>query len=226
MELWKKYQLPHSSRVKEGIEWSIHYAYNATDDTTPRVLLIGDSICNGYQNKVRLQLDGKVNVTFWASSKCVTDPTYLRELDMIMDDNRYTLISFNNGLHSLGTNRAEWETAYKNTVNYLHEKAPNAMLSITLCTPLQTESRNSTVVSLNEYIHRLAEECGYPLLDLYSPMDALDRNVYWSDVFHFIPDAIDIQAHVIAEHVLARIHPSNANAKHAATETGPSGKLI
>ena len=139
MELWQKYQLPKSSRTKEGIEWSMNYAYNAPDDSSPRVFLIGDSICYGYQDAVRKNLEGRVNVTYWASSKCVTDPMYLRHLDFFMDQNKYDLITFNNGLHSLHTDRAEWEAAYRNVVDYLHAKAPNAKISITLCTPLQEE---------------------------------------------------------------------------------------
>ena len=45
-------------RGHENIEWSIAYAYGLTDETKdlPRVLLVGDSICNGYQSDVRNRL--------------------------------------------------------------------------------------------------------------------------------------------------------------------------
>ncbi len=225
MELWQKYQMEKSSRVKEGIEWSIHYAYNAPDDASPRVFLIGDSICNGYQDTVRKNLEGKVNVSYWASSKCVTDPMYLRHLDFFMDQNKYDLITFNNGLHSLHTDRTEWESAYQNVIAYLREKAPAAKLSITLCTPLQKEPYNSISVSLNEYAKKIAAEYGCPLLDLYTPMDALDRSVYWTDLYHFKAEAIGIQAKVIAEHVLGRLEAKTDSVTHASTATGPSGKI-
>ena len=225
MELWQKYQMKESSRTKETIEWSSNYAYNAPDDTSPRVFLIGDSICYGYQDAVRRNLEGRVNVTFWASSKCVTDPMYLRHLDFFMDQNKYDFITFNNGLHSLHTDRAEWETAYRNVVDYLHAKAPDAKISITLCTPLQEEPYNSISVSLNEYAKKLAAEYGYPILDLYTPMDSLDRNVYWTDLYHFKAEAIGIQAKVIAEHVLDRLETKTDSVTHASTATGPSGKI-
>lgn len=225
MELWQKYQLLKSSRTKEGIEWSMHYAYNAPDNISPRVFLIGDSICNGYQNAVRINLEGRVNVTYWASSQCVTDPMYLRQLDFLMDQNRYDLITFNNGLHSLRTDRTEWETAYRNVVDYLHEKAPDAKISITLCTPLQEEPYNSIPVALNAFAKKLAAEYDYPILDLYTPMDLLDRNVYWSDLYHFKPDAVAIQAKTIAEHVLSRLETAKDSVAHASTATGPTGKI-
>ena len=69
-QIHRKYELPHTSRRREEIEWSIHYAFNAGDRTLPRVLLVGDSICNGYHAQVRERLLGIANVTFWASSKC------------------------------------------------------------------------------------------------------------------------------------------------------------
>ena len=45
---WQDYAPEYTTRVREDIEWSISYTFNANDRDTPRVLLIGDSICNGY----------------------------------------------------------------------------------------------------------------------------------------------------------------------------------
>ena len=57
---------PVSDNVRghENIEWSVAYAYGLTDATKdlPRVLLVGDSICNGYQSGVRELLKGN---NFW-----------------------------------------------------------------------------------------------------------------------------------------------------------------
>lgn len=50
----EKCPIAENVRGHENIEWSISYAYGLTDATRdlPRVLLIGDSICNGYQGGV------------------------------------------------------------------------------------------------------------------------------------------------------------------------------
>ena len=37
------YQPTSTSRVRENVEWSITYTYNARDTENPRVLLIGDN---------------------------------------------------------------------------------------------------------------------------------------------------------------------------------------
>ena len=47
------------------------------------------------------------------------------------------------------------------------------------------------------------------MLDLFTPMDALDRDRYWTDTFHFQPDAVDTQARLIASHCLSALFPEN-----------------
>ena len=80
---------PVSDNVRghENIEWSRAYAYGLADSTKnlPRVLLVGDSICNGYQDGVRELLKGKMNVSYWVSSYCVTSAAYLPMLSIYLD---------------------------------------------------------------------------------------------------------------------------------------------
>jgi len=190
---WQKFSPETTSRIREDIEWSIHYAYNATDTASPRVLLIGDSICNGYQSFVREKLEGKMNVSFWASSKCVTDPDYFRELEFYLDYMPYTHICFNNGLHSLTTDRAEWETAYKKAIAFIRCKCSSAKLFITLCTPLKDPALTAISAELNAFACRQ----GYPVIDLFTPMDVLEREKYWTDTYHFSNEARERQAEVI-----------------------------
>ena len=187
-----------TSRIREDIEWSIHYAYDMKNKELPRVLLIGDSICNGYQAFVREKLAGSMNVSFWASSKCVTDPDYFRELDFILDYTEYDVISFNNGLHSLTTDRAEWTRAYANAVKFIQTKCPDAKVFITLCTPLKDEKLTAVSNELNAVSRDIAAENGLGVIDMFSPMDALDREAYWTDTYHFTDEAKRIQAEIVA----------------------------
>lgn len=194
--------MPESTtRVREDIEWSIHYAYDMNNPALTRVLLIGDSICNGYQAFVREKLAGKMNVSFWASSKCVTDPDYFRELEFILDYTEYDVISFNNGLHSLTTDRAEWEHAYKKALDFIAYKRPDAKICVTLCTPLKDPALTAVSSALNAYSAGL----GLPVIDLFAPMDSLDREIYWTDTYHFASEAKQMQAAVISDHVCAAV---------------------
>ena len=224
---WQKYTPETTSRKRETIEWSIFYGYNATDLTTPRVLLIGDSICNGYQNAVRERLDGRVNVTFWASSKCVTDPDYFKELCYMLSAYPYAMVCFNNGLHSLGTDRPEWIAAYKAAVRCIRETLPGVPLALTLSTPLKDARLTALSSELNGYVKEIARAEGLPMIDLFSLMDVLDREEYWSDTHHFRAPAIGMQADEIAAFVLDTLglNDTAKTAVHAETATGPSGSI-
>ena len=199
---WKDFSPPHTSREREQTEWSITYAYRAPQTDLPRVLLIGDSICNAYQAKVRELLEDQVNVSFWASSKCVTDPDYFRELDFILDARPYQMITFNNGLHSLHTDREEWDAAYAAALSFMRAKLPQAKLALVLSTPLSDEALTGVSASLNETVLRLAAERKLPVIDLFAPMEALDRTETWTDGVHFQPAAVDIQAGLLASQIL------------------------
>lgn len=221
---YRDFQPEKTSRVREAIEWSVTYSFNATDTKTPRVLLIGDSICNGYQPKVREKLADRANVTFWASSKCVTDPDYFRELDFILDSGRFDFISFNNGLHSLVTDITEWDAAYSSAVRFILAKKPDAKLLLTLSTSLNDPAKTSRSKALNEIVKRVAAENRLEIIDLFTPTDSLDKDAEMADVYHFKAPAIDTQAAIIAETVDRVLGLSHGNNVQKSTETGASGR--
>ncbi|MBQ8509219.1 MAG: SGNH/GDSL hydrolase family protein [Clostridia bacterium] len=195
------FQPKTTSRVHEATEWSITYTYNAPDTTLPRVLLIGDSICNAYQARVRDKLDGKVNVSFWASSKCVTDREYFRELDFMLGAYQYDVVTFNNGLHSLGTNRAEWEAAYTAVLRFIRAKLPDAKLLLVSTTPLKDSRLTAVSAELADYAKKTAVSQGLGFINLFAAFMPLDRELYWSDTYHFKPSAVNMQAEIIAGRV-------------------------
>lgn len=225
--LYRRYQPEQTSRVREEIEWSITYTYNALDVDTPRLLLIGDSICNGYQSAVREKLGHIMNTSFWASSKCVTDRDYFRELDLILSGYRYDVISFNNGLHSLVTDLSEWTNAYRAAVAFIREKCPHARLFLTNSTPLTDPEKTARAMELNRIVEETAKAMQLPVIDLFSLMDPLDRDKFWSDVYHFRPEAIELQAELIAGTVgiLPEVTAARKKVVQHGTETGPSGAL-
>ena len=221
---YRDYMPKSTSRVRENIEWSTTYTYNSNDTAHPRVLLIGDSICNGYQAKVREKLADMANVTFWASSKCVTDPQYFRELDFLLDSYRYDIISFNNGLHSLTTDRAEWEAAYVSAVAFIRAKCPEAKLVLTLCTPLNNPEKDAISRALNACTLALSDAEALPVIDLYAAVAGLDKAEHMSDVFHWKDTGKELQAEAICAFVRGQLGQGGGNVQ-LATETGPDGAM-
>ena len=207
-EIAEKYPVAENVRGHENTEWSISYAYHLTDakKNLPRVLLVGDSICQGYQGKVAAKLDGKANVTYWASSYCVTSPGYLRLLAFYLDEAKYDVIHFNNGLHSCETPVADYEKAYRNALRLVKDRQPKAKIIWASSTPINTEnaSRANKVVQLNTAARRAAESAGSTAEnDLFSLANPLDRKAYWVDTHHYTDAGYEILASQVAEMVSA-----------------------
>ena len=186
---------------RENVEWQLSYSYHVTDANKrlPRVLLVGDSICNGYKDGVARLLEGKANVTYWVTSKSVTDVSYLKFLSLFLEEYDYKVIHFNNGLHSLNDNPQDYEKCLRAAVKMIKAKARGAKLVWANSTPLAKEDITKRVRLLNEIAMRVMREEGVPVNDLFSLMDPLDRKEFWRDTFHFKPKAVRQQAEKVAE---------------------------
>jgi hypothetical protein len=219
-------------KAREGTEWDTAYWYNANNDKLPRVLLLGDSICNQYSPLVNAQLAGVAYVSFWATSKCVTDRSYLKQLAYILEEYPYAVVHFNNGLHSLGTDPIQWEAGLKAALALIREKQPRAKIILATSTPLNDPIRTEKVKVLNEICGRVAKENGLPTDDLFALMDPLDRAAYWSDVYHFNDKGRRLQAEQVAGFIRAAMGGKSATEEEAssalrgaASQTGPDGPV-
>ncbi len=203
-------------RQREGTEWSITYAFDANQTKLPRVLLIGDSICNGYHSLVKEELAGSAYTSFWATSKCVTDRSYLKELTYLLEEYDYAVIHFNNGLHSLDTDRVTWEASLREVIRTLREKGKGAKLVWASSTPLKDPALTAKAKELNAIAARVMQENGIPTNDLFGLMDPQDRTL-WSDTYHYHEPGRRMQAKQVA----AKVRPLLPPAAPAASETKP-----
>ncbi|MCC7490819.1 MAG: carbohydrate binding domain-containing protein [Fimbriimonadaceae bacterium] len=215
--------LAAAPRQREGIEWVVSYHYNATDTRLPRVLLVGDSITNGYHSLVRDKLAGVANVSYLATSKCVTDVSYLRLLSYTLGECPYQVVHFNNGLHSLDTDRPTWIAALRDAFRVLREEGGGAKLIWATSTPLKDPALTAKAVELNGLAAPLVAELGLPTNDLFALMDPLDRAKYWSDTFHYGNEGKELQATQVVAAVkplLAGFQPPAAAAGEALKNAG------
>ncbi len=174
-------------RGHEDIEWSHATAYNFTSEkrNLPRVLLIGDSICNGYQNDVRQALDGKVNVSYWVSSYCLTMPAYLKLLGFYLDEAKYDVIHLNNGLHSLETDPLTWQKSFRETIEFIRKRQPKAKIIWCNATPLKKPELTARAKRLNELADEVLKDFSeVQVNDFFARLDPLDRETHWRDTFH------------------------------------------
>ena len=196
------YPVSENLRGHENTEWSTSYAYHLRDaqKALPRVLLVGDSICQGYQSGVCSALEGKMSVTYWASSYCVTSPCYLKFLSIYLDEAEYSVVHFNNGCHSLSTSVEDWEKGLRAAFRLIKLKQPKARIVWTTTTPNKDAANNARIVMLNEVAAKVVAEFGnITVNDLFSLMNPLDRTLYWSDNFHFKAEGVSMQIKQVAD---------------------------
>ena len=201
---------PVSEKVRghENTEWQIAYAYHLTDANKglPRVLLVGDSICNGYQGDVRSFLNGKVNVSYWVSSYCVTSPNYLKMLDLQLEEAKFDVIHFNNGLHSLQTPTEAYEKGMCAALELIRRKQPGAKIVWCSSTPLKDAEKTAKVKKLNAAAAKVVARLGgIATNDLFALLDPLDRNKNWTDTFHHNRETRRKEARKVADGVLSAV---------------------
>ena len=199
-------ECPVSDKLRghENVEWSKAYAFNLTDDKKdlPRVFLIGDSICNGYKDEVKRLLDGRMTVSYWISSYCVTSPGYLRLLSFYLDEVKYDVIHFNNGLHSLGTEDADYEKGLRAALALIRAKQPKAKIVWATSTPLKDAEKTEKAKRLNAVAAKVVSEFkDIAVDDLFAAMDPLDREKNWGDTYHFFEPVQKLQAKLVSEAV-------------------------
>lgn len=195
-------------RTRETTEWAILRWESATDTSLPRVLLVGDSICNGYTPHVRGLLKERAHVDMLATSKSVCDPAFLLELTLATDGYEHTVIHFNNGLHGGHLTEAQYEAGLRRMVAKLRELAPEATLvwgnstsAVTWPEKQLDPKRNGVVLRRNEIAARVMDELGVPIDDLYAVV--VDHCDWHRDPLHF--DAEGYAA--LAESVAASVEP-------------------
>ena len=179
------YRLKHSSRVRENMEWTTFFATNLADRKTPRAFFIGDSICRDYITPVAQALRGTANCTHWTTSRCVTDPLYLPELEIFLSLAPHSVLCFNNGLHSQFTNPGEYENAYRKAVQYLKAKCPDAKIILITSTPVRDDSFNAAVVRMNKTVEKIAQEEQLDVFDAYGFMNRAECSSKWRDGIHY-----------------------------------------
>ena len=201
----EKCPVSENVRGHENVEWQIAYAFHLTDEKSnlPRVLLVGDSICNGYQGEVRRLLDGKMNVSYWISSYCVTSPNYMKFLSLYLDEAKYDVVHFNNGLHSLQTPTEAYANGIRAALELVGSKQPKAKIVWCSSTPLKDAEKTAKAKELNEAAAKVVAEIGsIETNDLFALLDPLDRDTNWRDVFHHKKETCKMEARQVADAVL------------------------
>ena len=161
--------------AREPIEWIRLWLPNVNKKGLPQVLLLGDSITQAYFEDVAADLKGKAYVGYLTSSLSVGDPMLPRQIALVLENYRFDVIHFNNGLHGKGYSEEEYARYFPQFVRTLQANAHGAKLIWTSSTPVRTGKDmaefapfTKRVVARNRIADAYARKAGIPIDDLYA----------------------------------------------------------
>ncbi|MFP4192527.1 MAG: SGNH/GDSL hydrolase family protein [Candidatus Hydrogenedentota bacterium] len=202
---------------REDIEWCDIWIPSASDNDKPRVLLIGDSITNGYYDSVNNQLQDEAYCAKFTTSACVADPAFHKQLEVMFSEYEYAVIHFNNGLHGFGYTEEEYRAGYEKALNSICQHAPNAALILALSTPLQSTSEedhlNPRIEERNSMVRELADRHDAEINDLHSI--STGHPEHYTDPYHFKGEAIELQSEQVVDAIKRLLADEQENAPEA-----------
>ncbi|MEY4445674.1 MAG: hypothetical protein RL444_787 [Verrucomicrobiota bacterium] len=197
----------------DGKGWRLEKAV-IKDAKLPRVLLIGDSILNGYQGKASKLLAGKANVDLWVNP--YNQSTHVNKLlGEVLDNGPYDVVVFNMGLHGWQPGRIKpgtFEPLMKGYVEVLRTKLPKAKLLWASSTPVTVKGApseinqeiNPNIVEQNRMAAKVMAEMGVPVVDFYGLLIE-KRELARGDMFHWTGPAYDLIAQAAVDAILREL---------------------
>jgi hypothetical protein len=200
--------LPAQEPIRERIEWADIWVTDADKDDLPRVLLIGDSITRGYFGEVEKALAGKAYCARLTTSKCVSDPWFPDEVQLLLKQYRFAVIHFNNGLHGWGYTEEQYKDGLLRLMETFEKHARDAKLIWATTTSVResgnlskVSERTERVKARNRIAAAIMDERGIPTNDLYGLVEGHEE--YFSgDGVHFNGKGRQAQGAAVVESVL------------------------
>jgi lysophospholipase L1-like esterase len=203
-----KADAPASPDLRETIEWIDYWDPQANNKSDlPRVLLIGDSITRGYYDAVAKNLQGKAVVIRLANSQWISDPMLLAEIAVVLDNNKFDIIHFNNGMHGWQHSEDEYKAAFPAYLATIQKHAPNAKLIWATTTPItqpnkptQIDPRTERVKVRNSIAHDFITQAGIPEDDIFT---AILPHPEFHDMggIHYLPEGREFEGKEVAEQI-------------------------
>ena len=181
----------------DGKGWRLDRAV-ITDPQRPRVLLIGDSILNGYLPLVVTGLQGQAHVDAWVNPHCQS--TYLNSLLAdVLTNGPYAVVHFNIGLHGWPEGRIKPGTFKPLTQAYvevIRSRCPDAAILWASTTPVTVKGNpmaldpviNPVIIEHNAMAAEVMTAMKVPVNDFYG---VLAGHLDWArgDQFHWTAPA-------------------------------------
>ena len=189
--------------MKEQFEWVHSWCDEAPSSDLPRVLLVGDSITLGYQEKVRQKLKGVCYVDFISTSYAIDTKIYNTIVSSFFADSDYALIHFNHGLHGQHISKRTYKSRLKKLLEKAGDKCKIVLATSTIVYCEGNTRLDRTWVKRlkerNDSVNELASEFGYGVDDLYSVSVSMSTDKRALDGIHYTEEGYEDCACAVAE---------------------------
>ena len=193
---------------REQIEWSDIWVEAADQNQLPRALLIGDSITRSYFPFAKEALKGKYDCARLATSKCVCDPYFEAELDLLLKQYDFSVIHFNNGLHGWEYDEDTYSKGLSHILDFITKKCPKSQLILATTTPVWLSTQQKTLDPKTERVrerNRMAEtlktKFGLTTNNLFDAV--INRHELFSDDgVHFNKEGQKVLGKLVANSIL------------------------
>jgi lysophospholipase L1-like esterase len=175
---------------QEQFEWIHSWSDNTNNIDLPRVLLIGDSITNGYQEIVREMLRGKCYVDYIATSYTLNSPFFYKLIVNYMNNNKYDIIHLNQGLHGFSMSKK----TYKEKLRKIISKIPSSSKVILAESTIVNKQGNKTVdkrwgkklEERNGAVNELVKEMNLSINHLFEVSKNIPNDLRNEDGTHYL----------------------------------------
>lgn len=181
----------------DGPGWRLQKAA-VTDPHLPRILLMGDSILNGYLPGVSKALAGKAYIDAWVTPTSQGDRSLPKQIEQVTAQGPYQIIHFNLGLHGWQPGRipeGQYEPLTHAMVQAFKTSAPHALLIWASTTPVTKQDHpgeldpeiNPTITAHNAMAAKVMAEEKVHIDDLGALM-LTHLDLARGDRFHWKPE--------------------------------------
>lgn len=200
----------------EAIEWTNVWFPSATKNDLPRVLLIGNSITQGYYDNVEKGLKNRAYVARYTSSKGILDPELFEELKNLLKHHKFSVIHFNNGLHGIDYTPQQYEKGLNNLMNVLKRYGQGAELIGATSTRVlpgfvgwKTDEENQKLIETRNEI--LVKVCGERNIEVDNLYDVTKDHPDWfsGDKIHYNATGYQELSKQVVNFILKKIDKSS-----------------
>jgi hypothetical protein len=203
----------------DGKGWRLDKAA-IRDPKRPRVLLIGDSILNGYLRHVITVMEGEAYVDAWVNPYCQSEHVN-KLLAEVLAHGPYDVVHFNMGLHGWPEGRIKegtFEPLTKAYVQVIRDKLPRAKLIWASSTPVTVKGKptelepeiNPVIIEHNRMAANVMAEMDVQVNDFYALL-VTKLELARGDRFHWKREAYQLLAEKVTESVLRELSPPKQN---------------